>query len=102
MTTFEMRFSTIKRDSALLDGYSQQRQAIAMLDAALEELKAGGILMMAKKNEIRTAISKLEDAIYTLTASREFIMQMKAANKRHSDAITVDKVTGRQKSSRYS
>lgn len=86
ITSFEMRYSTIKRDSALLDNYKQQRQAIVMVDAAFEELKTGGVLMLVKKNLIRGARAKLEDVVYTLTASRDFVAQMKAANKRHSQS----------------
>jgi len=87
MTSFEMRFSTVKRDSALLDSYKQQRQAIAKLDAAFGELETSGVLMTVKKYEIRGSRDKLEDVTYTLTASREFITQMKAANKRQSLAV---------------
>jgi hypothetical protein len=90
-TSFELRYSTVKRDSALLDGYKQQRQAVVALDAAFEELKAGGVLMVVKKSEIRSARAKLEDVIYTLTASRDFAAEMKAANKRQS--LTVEKPT---------
>jgi hypothetical protein len=84
MTSFEMRFSTIKRDSALLEGYQKQRQAIAALDSAFAELKASGVLMTVTKNEIRGPHAKLEDVVYTLTASRDFITQTKAANKRQT------------------
>jgi len=83
-TAFEMRFSTIKRDSALLEGYKQQRQAVVALDNAFEELKASGVLSSIQKSEVRGARAKLEDVVYTLTASREFSSQMKAANKRQS------------------
>jgi hypothetical protein len=86
-TSFEMRYSTIRRDSALLDGYGQLRQAVAAVDAAFEELKAGGVLMLVKKNDIRRARGKLEDVAYTLTASIDFVGQMKAANKRHTLAV---------------
>jgi hypothetical protein len=84
MTSFEMRFSTIKRDSALLEGYQQQRQAIAALDSAFAELKASGVLMVVTKAEVRGLRAKLEDVVYTLTASRGFIAQTKAANKRQN------------------
>ena len=84
MTSFEMRFSTIKRDSALLEGYQQQRQAIAALDSAFAELKASGVLMVVTKAEVRGLRGKLEDVVYTLTASRGFITQTKAANKRQN------------------
>lgn len=94
-TSFEMRYSTVKRDSALLEAYKQERQAVVCLDAAFEELKTGGVLSSIQKCEIRGARSKLEDVIYTLTASREFATEMKAANKRQSlgeggKVVTVD------------
>ena len=86
VTSFEIRYSTIKRDSALLDNYKQQRQAVVMLDAAFEELRGGGVLMLVKKRLVRGARAKLEDVVYTLSASREFVAQMKAANKRHAQS----------------
>ena len=89
MTSFEMRYSTIKRDSALLEGYRQERQAIVKLDEAWDELKASGVLMSVSKSEIRGPRAKLEDVVYTIKASINFVTEMKAANKRHSDAITV-------------
>ncbi|WP_085216822.1 hypothetical protein [Methylomagnum ishizawai] len=84
-----MRYSTIRRDSALLDGYGQQRQAVAAVDAAFAELKASGVLMLVKKNEIRSARGRIEDVVYTLSASMEFVGEMKTANKRHKNAIDV-------------
>ena len=83
-TSFEMRFSTIKRDSALLDGYKQKRQAIAALDTAFDELTACKTLSRVSKKEVRGLRGKLEDVVYNLTASREFVTAMKAANKRKS------------------
>ena len=87
MTSFEMRYSTIKRDSALLGGYKQERQAVVALDAAWEELKASDVLMKVAKSEIRGSRGKLEDVVYTLTASLKFVAEMKAANKRQSAAL---------------
>lgn len=84
--TFEMRFSTIKRDSALLHGYKRERDAVAALDEAWAELKALGALALVKKAEQRGARSKLEDVTYTLLPSREFAAEQKAANRRQSDA----------------
>jgi len=88
-TIFKMNYSTIKRDSALLDGYKQQRQGIAALDDAFDELTTHGTLLSVLKNEQRGARGKLEDVIYTLTATREFISEMKAANKRQSMTLEV-------------
>jgi hypothetical protein len=38
--TFEMRYSTIHRDSALLNGYAESRKAFAPVDDVFAELKA--------------------------------------------------------------
>ena len=86
---FEMKYSTIKRDSGLLTGYSRERKAIEAVDAALAELQAGGVLMFVKKNDVRGPRAKLEDVVYTLTASIEFVAEAKAANKRHQLASDV-------------
>lgn len=91
MTSFEIRFSTIKRDSNLLEGYKQLRQAVVALDLAFEDLRKGCVLSAIQKKEVRGARAKLEDVVYTLTASRDFITQTKAANKRQS--LIVEKST---------
>src|ERR671914_1591830 len=44
-TPFEMRYSTIKRDSALLESYSRTTAAIDALDTAFTELVAGSALL---------------------------------------------------------
>jgi len=72
LTPFEMRYSTIKRDSALLDGYGLQRKAITALDAALDELKTVGVLMKIEKNPILGTRKKIEDVVYTLFPSSDF------------------------------
>jgi hypothetical protein len=89
ITSFEIRYSTIKRDSALLEGYKQERQAVVALDAAWDELKASRVLAQVTKSEIRGSRGKLEDVVYTLAASLDFVAEMKAANKREalSDAL---------------
>jgi hypothetical protein len=86
---FETRYSTIKRDSALLSSYARERDAIAALDTAWNELKTSGALMKVEKKEVLGGRGKLEDVVYTLTASLDFITEMKAANKRES--LTMEK-----------
>jgi hypothetical protein len=83
-TTFEMRYSTIKRDSALLDGYKRTTSAVEALDNAFNELKTGKILMGFRKNLITGLRGKIDDAVYSLTPSIDFVTQAKAANKRAS------------------
>jgi len=86
--SFEMRYSTIKRDSALLSNYTRERKAIETLDAAWNELTTSGVLMKVEKSEIRGNRNKLEDVVYTINASFDFITKMKAANKRQSVTIS--------------
>ena len=76
-----MRYSTIRRDSNLLEGYGLERKAVAALDAAFAELKKH-VLMDVKKQETRGPRGKLLDVVYTLVPSPDFVAQMKAANKR--------------------
>jgi hypothetical protein len=94
--SFEMRFSTIKRDSGLLEGYRLQRQAVAALDNAWEEVKDLGALYVYKKVEHRGSRGKLEDAAYTLFPSREFAAEQKAANRRQNDAKSIASTFARQ------
>ena len=82
LTSFEVRYSTIKRDSALLDGYGRQRKAVEALDAAFDELKAAGVLARIDKKTVYGPRGKLEDVVYTLFSSADFCRHMKASNKR--------------------
>lgn len=86
LNSFEMRYSTIKRDSALLNGYKLERQAIAALDSAWDELKSLGTLARLTKTEQRGPRRKLEDVTYTLYPTSEFATEQKAANRRQRDS----------------
>ena len=85
-TSFIMKYSTIKRDSGLLDGYKLTRQAVAALDEAWEELKEQGVLTSCTKEEERGARAKLEDVRYTILPTRTFANEQRTANKRQLDA----------------
>jgi hypothetical protein len=89
LSHFEMRFSTIRRDSALLDGYGRQRAAIEALDSAWNELKEQGALSNIKKVERRGLRNRIEDVIYTLTPSLDFVAEQKAANRRQANAKAI-------------
>jgi hypothetical protein len=86
ITPFEVRYSTVKRDSGLLDGYARQRAGIETLDAAWAELKELGALAAIIKNEQRGTRGKLEDVVYILNPTREFMAEQKAANRRQNEA----------------
>jgi len=88
--SFEMRFSTIKRDSCLLNGYSRLRDAVAALNEAWQEIKNLGAVQQITKGEQRGPRNRLEDVIYTLYPSPKFATEQKAANRRQADAKTVN------------
>lgn len=80
---FEMRYSTIRRDSALLNNYAEAsiRLAVKAVDDAFMEMTPS-VVMFLKKTVIRGVRNKILDVVYTLTASADFIHAMKASNKR--------------------
>jgi hypothetical protein len=81
--TFKMMFSTIQRDSALLGGYKETRQAVVAVVDSFQELKNSGLLMNFEKgNETRGQRNKLVDVEFILTPSIDFVREVKAANKR--------------------
>jgi hypothetical protein len=87
MHPFEIRLSTIVRDSGLLSGYARLRDAITAVDSAFEELRLCNppLLGSAPKKTLQTGVrGKIQDAIYTLFPSREFVTEVKAASKRQS------------------
>ncbi|MFZ6774541.1 hypothetical protein ACO0LB_17700 [Undibacterium sp. SXout7W] len=83
--TFDMLYSTIDRDSALLNGYKHARQGIQALDDAFSELEKNKVLMFYTKDVRRGSRNKIEDVSYTLTPSPEFVAAIRASNKRLSD-----------------
>jgi len=93
-TPFEIRYSTIKRDSALLEGYILERKAIAALDSAFEELITAKILNHYNKNPVLAVRGKIQDVIYTLYPHPDFCREMKAANKRENMAVEKQAKTG--------
>jgi len=87
--TFKMLYSTIQRDSGLLDGYKRTRDAADALEEALEELKREGVLMNVKRENITGARGKILDVTFTLAASVKFSSEQKAANKRQGTALEI-------------
>jgi hypothetical protein len=90
---FEMRFSTIKRDSGLLEGYGRNRAGMEAVRNALNELANNGILqpILEKEgkdekvtpfmeNKIIGSKSEVEDIVYTVFPSAQFSSESKRAN----------------------
>lgn len=89
---FEMRYSTIKRDSGLLNNYIRERAAITAVETALEDLKqsdsdtGNAILQKVSREDVTGPRKKLIDVIFRVWPSVEFIREVKAANKRQNDS----------------
>ena len=81
---FEMRYSTIKRDSGLLDGYTRSRAGIEALEAAFAELKERGVLMSYKREDVQGPRGKLMDVVFDLFPNGDFVREVKAANRRRA------------------
>jgi hypothetical protein len=82
MKPFETRYSTVKRDSGLLNGYSRERDAIDAMQSALDDLKKRDILSSCDRTDITGPRKKLLDAVFKIYPSFDFIREAKAANKR--------------------
>lgn len=81
---FEMRYSTIRRDSAMLNR-GRERDNRKDVDDAFMELVNGGVLQEVTKKAHRAGRGGVADVLYQLKPSREFVREMKAANKRAKD-----------------
>lgn len=84
MTPYDVLFSSIKRDSGLLE-YRRDRDSVRKLDKALEELQVQRVLNTIEKHENRGSRNRILDVKYTLLPHPDFVKQVKAANKRLSD-----------------
>lgn len=82
---FEMRYSTIKRDSNLLN-CGQERNNRCEVDKAFKRLIESQVLREVKQQTITAAKGKVVDVIYQLYPTHEFVKEMKASNKRSSSA----------------
>ena len=88
---FEMRYSTVKRDSGLLDGYTRERAAIEALENAFADLKSKNVLSSYERNDILGPRKKLLEVTFKIFPSFDFVREMKASNKRLSEAQRKDR-----------
>jgi hypothetical protein len=86
MNPFKMHYSTVRRDSHLLDGEARPRRAIALVEKAFDELQERDVLLLVARNNVLGPRRKLLDVVFTLTPSPRFVAEVKAANKRSRDA----------------
>lgn len=81
MDVYEILFSSIKRDSALLP-YSRIGDNLRALEATFQELVASRVLLSWERKEERREGRKIVDVKYCLRAHPNFITDVKAANAR--------------------
>ena len=86
---FDMRYSTIKRDSGLLGSYARERAAIEALQTAFQDLKKGEILSSYERTDITGPRKKLLDVVFKIWPSLAFVKEVKAANRRQATAKPV-------------
>lgn len=86
---FDMRYSTIKRDSGLLNSYSRERAAIEALEAAFHDLRERDILSSYERSDVTGPRKKLLDVVFKIWPSLAFVKEVKAANKRQAGAKSV-------------
>jgi hypothetical protein len=82
---YNILFSSIHRDSGLLH-HAKQAVNIQTLEKALDELKEKNVLWWIKKDE-RKQGRAVQDILYTLQPTNDFISEIKAANARQRDAL---------------
>jgi hypothetical protein len=85
---FEIRYSTIKRDSCLLN-CAREIDNRRCVDDALADLVQVKALQEVTKEPVRANRGKIVDVIYQLKPTKEFVKEMKAANKRLQGALKV-------------
>ncbi len=83
---FEMRYSTVKRDSGLLDGYSRDRDGVDALESVFNDLKKGAVIYAFQRKDVSGPRNKILDVVFTIRPSLDFIRETKAANKRQTVA----------------
>jgi hypothetical protein len=90
---FEIRFSTIKRDSGLLESFGRARSAMEYVRKSLTELVNKGILepkllrvgekedfIAFEESKVLAENGKIEDVVYTIYPAAKFSSESKKAN----------------------
>jgi hypothetical protein len=87
LTPYEIKMSTIVRDSALVNARRVRDQARYIADS-LDELKAKQILLNYQKKMMAGKRGKIEDILYTLVPDPFFTGQITKANARNKFLFT--------------
>lgn len=87
LNPYHILLSSVKRDSGLLNN-ARVSQDIKYLERTFEELSEKSIIYGFTKEIRRGPQNRIDDVLYTLTPSINFVGEMKKANKRLSDIQT--------------
>ncbi len=85
MQPYNILFSSIERDSGLLH-HVKKTINVKTAESAFDELKEKNVLWWFKKQE-RKQGRGLQDVLYTLQPTSDFISEIKAANARQRDGL---------------
>lgn len=84
MNNYHIKYSTIERDSGLLQ-QSSSRDNRKKVISALNELKNKNVIQNYQKEESKRN-KKIYDVLYTMTPTMSFVGDQKAANKRYKNS----------------
>lgn len=84
LSPFETRYSTIRRDSAMLNNYSRESDAMDVCELSIRELKENRVLESFESRVERGAKKKIQDVVFKLTPTSNFVTEVKASGKRHT------------------
>jgi hypothetical protein len=84
MNSYHFLLKSVKRDSGLLNN-KRISQDVKYLERSLEELQEKKVLWGYEREIRRGKRNQIEDILYKLKPSLDFVSEMKKANKRSSD-----------------
>jgi hypothetical protein len=87
LNPYHMLLSSVKRDSGLLNN-NRTSKDIQYLERSFEELNQENVIFGFEKEVRRGRHNQIDDVLYTIRPSMDFVSEMKKANKRASDIQT--------------
>ncbi len=85
LTTYDIKYSTIKTDSGLFEGRKRETDCMAEVDQAWKRLSAIGIISKIETEYLRGPRNCIQDIKFKVIPTNQFVAEQKAANKRKSE-----------------
>lgn len=82
LNPFTICYSTIKRESSMLSGYSHERSAVAAVDVSFQELESQDICKISERVVKKGSRGRIIEVTYKIVPTPSFVKEVKAANKR--------------------